>query len=317
MTPISIEIRKIIEEDLKAGDTHQSIADDLGIPRSSVTRIAGHIKKYGTIFPKPQPGRPPTFNDDDYQTIKEVVNDNPGCTLEEYADLIAKSTGKRRLKKSRIHQIFNFLKISYKNTKKSAPERDRDDIKKKEMDYVDSLEEGLKNGSITPENTIFIDESGVNQSKNIDRSWSLIGHPAEITEKARESNTTIIGAISGLGLLAAMYCTCSYDQYAFETFIENFLGSHLGPGKLVVMDNVPIHRVQSMRDLIESTGAKAVFLPKYHPEFNPIEMMWSKIKPMIVKLIMKGYEFGKALKLSLQAVTEEDCMGWFEHCDLV
>ncbi len=118
MTPISIEIRKIIAEKLEAGNTHQDIADDLGVSRSSVTRLSGHIKKYGTIFPKPQPGRLPTFNDEDYQTIKDLVDDNPGYTLEQYADLIAKTTGKRRLKKSRIHQILKSLKMSFKNTKK-------------------------------------------------------------------------------------------------------------------------------------------------------------------------------------------------------
>ena len=41
--PLPNEIREIISKNLAAGMTHQDIADDLGISRSTVTKLAAHI----------------------------------------------------------------------------------------------------------------------------------------------------------------------------------------------------------------------------------------------------------------------------------
>lgn len=313
--PLPNDIREIIAEDLAAGMTHQEIADDLDISRSAVTRIAQHIKKYGTHFPKKSPGRPPTLSKEDHAIVEKIVLENPKCTLEQYADLIADKTGKRRLKKSRVHEILRKLGLSFKKTEKYASEQDREDVKKKFSDYIPSLEEGINKGDITPENTIFIDESGIDQNGAIQKTWSPVGKPTLVSEpKSRTPNTTIVGAISGLGVLSAMYCQCSYDRFSFEAFIEEHLGVHLGPGKFVIMDNVPIHHVTHIKKLIESTGARVVFLPQYHPELNPIEMMWEKIKPSIRKLVHKGMSFKAAIRESLELVSDDDCLNWLEHC---
>jgi transposase len=42
------------------------------------------------------------------------------------------------------------------------------------------------------------------------------------------------------------------------------------------MDNLPAHKVDGARQLIEKRGARLHYLPAYSPDFNPIEMCWSK-----------------------------------------
>jgi transposase len=37
------------------------------------------------------------------------------------------------------------------------------------------------------------------------------------------------------------------------------------------MDNAVFHKSQKTKDLIESVGAKLLFLPPYSPDLNPIE----------------------------------------------
>ena len=44
------------------------------------------------------------------------------------------------------------------------------------------------------------------------------------------------------------------------------------------MDNLGNHRSKAVRQLIRSAGAKAVFLPKYSPDLNPIEQVFAKLK---------------------------------------
>ncbi len=55
----------------------------------------------------------------------------------------------------------------------------------------------------------------------------------------------------------------------------------LRPGDVVVMDNLPGHKLAKVRDLIESVGAKLLYLPPYSSDFNPIEMIWSKVKQLL------------------------------------
>jgi len=50
-----------------------------------------------------------------------------------------------------------------------------------------------------------------------------------------------------------------------------------------VMDNLPAHKVAGVRDAIETAGARLLYLPPYSPDFNPIEMAFSKLKALLPK----------------------------------
>ncbi|MER9965024.1 transposase [Mesorhizobium sp. M0045] len=43
------------------------------------------------------------------------------------------------------------------------------------------------------------------------------------------------------------------------------------------------HRATAVRRAIRNPGAKAIFLPKYSPDLNLIEQVFSKLKPLLGK----------------------------------
>ncbi len=47
------------------------------------------------------------------------------------------------------------------------------------------------------------------------------------------------------------------------------------------MDNLSSHKRAAARKLIEAAGAELRFLPPYSPDFNPIEMAFSKLKALL------------------------------------
>ncbi|BCH21705.1 hypothetical protein MesoLjLc_13220 [Mesorhizobium sp. L-8-10] len=49
----------------------------------------------------------------------------------------------------------------------------------------------------------------------------------------------------------------------------------------MVMDNLPPHKISGVREAIERVGARLLFLPPYSPDFNPIEMAFSKLKALL------------------------------------
>ena len=65
---------------------------------------------------------------------------------------------------------------------------------------------------------------------------------------------------------------------AFLAYVEQVLVPTLKSGDIVVMDNLPAHRSAAVRDAIRRAGAELRFLPPYSPDFNPIEMAFSKFK---------------------------------------
>jgi hypothetical protein len=53
-------------------------------------------------------------------------------------------------------------------------------------------------------------------------------------------------------------------------------------GDIVIIDNLPAHKVAGVTDAIEAVGARAVYLPPYSPDL-PIEQLFSKLKALLRK----------------------------------
>jgi len=56
---------------------------------------------------------------------------------------------------------------------------------------------------------------------------------------------------------------------------------NLWDGAVVVMDNLPAHKLALIEPLIQSAGASVLNLSPYSPDFNPIELWWSQLKAFL------------------------------------
>ena len=52
----------------------------------------------------------------------------------------------------------------------------------------------------------------------------------------------------------------------------------VNPGDIVIADNLGSHKSKAVRQAIRAAGARILFLPKYSPDLNPIEQVFSKLK---------------------------------------
>ena len=50
------------------------------------------------------------------------------------------------------------------------------------------------------------------------------------------------------------------------------------PDAILVMDNLRPHRAATVQELLAKSGIGLIYLPRYSPEFNPIEHAWAKVK---------------------------------------
>ncbi len=93
--------------------------------------------------------------------------------------------------------------------------------------------------------------------------------------------TTFVAGLRIDGLSAPMLLEGPMDGDAFLAYVEQILAPTLAPGETVVMDNLPAHKVHGVRQAIEAVGAELRYLPAYSPDFNPIEMAFSKLKAIL------------------------------------
>lgn len=126
---------------------------------------------------------------------------------------------------------------------------------------------------------------------------------------------TVLGALTSEGLLAAMTVESPTDGEVFLAYLEQVLCPRLQPGQIVVMDNLAAHKVEGVRQRIESVGAQLLYLPPYSPDFNPIEPAWSKVKQLLRGAKARTLEvLETTLAQALSAITSQNASAWFVHC---
>lgn len=162
----------------------------------------------------------------------------------------------------------------------------------------------------------FLDEAGSHLAMT--RLFGRAARGERVIETVPQNygeNVTMLASLSLAGVSAAMTINGAVDAIVFKVYVEQVLGPTLNAGDVVVMDNLPAHKVAGIKELIESRGAQLIYLPPYSPDLNPIEKCWSKIKTYLRKAKARTRaELDKALREALLLITEEDAAGWFKSC---
>ena len=102
---------------------------------------------------------------------------------------------------------------------------------------------------------------------------------------------------------------------AFVAYVEQQLAATLSPDDVVIMDNLPAHKVSGVRKAIEAVGATLKYLPPYSPDFNPIEKAFAKLKALLRKAAKRTVEeLWDKLAQIIQTVSKTECENYFTAC---
>lgn len=163
---------------------------------------------------------------------------------------------------------------------------------------------------------VFLDESGV--QNNMTRIYGRIIGGDRLHESVPGKSWDTVTMLSSMrydGTVAAMTIEGAVDTDVFLTYIREVLCPTLRKNDIVVMDNLPAHKVSGVQESIDEVGARLIYLPPYSPDYNPIEKMWSKVKSILRKMKARSNdELINALSLAFAEVSEKDARGWFKSC---
>ena len=100
----------------------------------------------------------------------------------------------------------------------------------------------------------------------------------------------------------------------FTAWVEQCLVPTLGPGDVVILDNLGSHKGKADRHAIRAAGAKLLFLPPYSPDLNPIEQVFAKLKHLLRKAAERSVEATwKRIGLLLDAFPPHECASYLRN----
>ena len=124
--------------------------------------------------------------------------------------------------------------------------------------------------------------------------------------------TTLVAGLRLSGIAAPFVLDGPINRDAFQAYVDQVLVPELTPGDIVVMDNLGSHKGPAVRATIEAAGARLLFLPPYSPDFNPIEMAFSKLKAGLCKAAERTVEgLWSVIGRRVDTVTPAECANFF------
>lgn len=166
---------------------------------------------------------------------------------------------------------------------------------------------------------MFLDETGLTTAMLDRYGW---GPKSErLVDRAPQGHwrtTTFVAGLRDTGIVAPFVLDGPITGEAFRTYVEQILVPALRPGDVVVMDNLPVHKVAGVREAIHAAEASLLYLPPYSPDLNPIERLFAKLKTLLRKAAARSREtLWTTIGQLLDAFSSKECRNYILSCGYV
>lgn len=128
------------------------------------------------------------------------------------------------------------------------------------------------------------------------------------------NNISLVGAVRFDQMVALYPYDGPIDGEKFLHFLDFQLLPRLCDGDVLVMDNLRVHHIREVKERLDKIGARAIYLPPYSPEKNPIEEIWSLVKRIFRSEEARTLaEIVDAMKKARDSITASKIEGFFRH----
>ncbi len=167
-----------------------------------------------------------------------------------------------------------------------------------------------------PSKLVFIDETWAKTNMARTRGRSARGE--RLVAKVPHGHwqtTTLVAALARDGVRCSATVDGAVNRDVFEAFVEQVLVPSLSAGDVVVLDNLSSHKGPRVRALVEAAGATVLYLPPYSPDYNPIELAFSKLKQLMRSAAHRTMDaLWRDVQRMLDLITAADAAAFIRHC---
>lgn len=258
----AIQVRTRAVELIKEGHTQEFVSRILKVGTTSIKRWKNQIETQGEIR---------CNYDVSNRVATKIPREKLTAYYEENPDAFLKEAGIHfNCTAPAVHYACERCKITYKKKEPRCKEQKVNDREK--------FAEAIKD---LDENTLcWVDECGVDKHYHRNYGRSLRGKRiyASIPGKKYKRTNIIAGYLRGK-VAAPFQYDATTDCDLVEGWFEQHLLKALPKGTTIPIDNAPFHRMDMLRDIVESAGCHLIALPTYSPDLNKIEhALWANMK---------------------------------------
>ena len=162
------------------------------------------------------------------------------------------------------------------------------------------------------ERFVFLDETGATTAMTRLRGWGPRGERlVDAAPYGHWKTTTFVAGLRLDGVIAPCVLDGAMTGEVFRASVEQMLAPSLRPGDVVVMDNLPAHKVAGVHQAIRAVGASLLYLPSYSPDLNPIEQLFAKLKALLRKAAARTKDaLWTTIGTLLDAFTPAECRNY-------
>jgi transposase len=174
-------------------------------------------------------------------------------------------------------------------------------------------------GMFDPARLVFLDETCTNTAMvrlrgRAPRGKRLVSYAPH----GHWKTITFVGGLRQRRMTAPFVLEGAMNGPMFLAYIKRCLVPTLKRGDIVIMDNLPVHKVAGVAEAITAAGATLLYLPPYSPDLNPIELAFSKLKAHLRKAA--EHTIPRLLRRIGRVVTDftpRECGNFFRHAGYV
>src|ERR1700694_1167043 len=305
--PYSDDLRERVVAAIESGDTREEVAELYNMALSTVGGFIKRKRETGSVS-QDKFGGYKTFSLEPHtDLVKELVAEQPDRTLAELRDRLAKEQGTGS--QSASSRFLPPLNLTFKKKSVHAAEQDRPDVA--------AARRALRKQQQTldPKKLVFIDETAA--TTKMTRLYGRAPQGKRLVDKLPHGHwktTTFICGLRYDGVTAPFVLDGPMDGPHFLAYVEQILAPTLKKGQIVFLDNVSTHKVDGVEEAIEARGARAVFLPAYSPDLNPIEQLFARLKSFLRKMKARTVEtLWRAISSFLKEVSKDECKAYLAN----
>jgi transposase len=305
MRPFSDDLRLRIHEACQSGDSTSEVAERFGVSPAFVRRLKQRFRQTGSLAPRPGGRGPAPKLAGRAEELRQAVRERPDATPAEHRDSL-----KLPATRVTVWRALRRLGLTRKKKSTHAAEQDRPDVAEARRQWPEKF------AGVDPKDLVFLDETGANTAMQRTHGYAPHGERvvAAVPFKGWET-VTFVGALTADGLVAPWALEGAMNGEWFLAYVEQVLVPSLRPGMVVVMDNLPCHKVQGVREAVVAAGCRLEYLPAYSPDLNPIENAFAKLKRALRDWAARSVEgVYEGLRRLITCFRPAECLNYFRHC---
>jgi transposase len=169
--------------------------------------------------------------------------------------------------------------------------------------------------ALDPRRLVFVDETGT--ATNMTRRYGRSPKGKRLIGRApfgHWKTTTFIAGLRHDRIVAPFVIDQPMNGEIFLRRVETCLAPTLSPGDIVVMDNLPAHKIAGVGEAIDAAGAELRYLPPYSPDLQSIETMFAKLKALLRKAAERTISaLWDRIGIVLDRFAPDECRNYFRH----